>query len=134
MITRVTRIVLISAAAGCLGLLSYAADLSSGQNFLWAVGFGLWVVSPFVFLLHATRRFEGNRTRDVVLLLVSLATALFAAFVYYDAFFVSMDAQSALVFIFVPLWQWVGAAASVAAMDGWAWWRRRRPGGASGTG
>ena len=116
MITRVTRIVLISAAAGCLGLLSYAADLSSGQNFLWAVGFGLWVVSPFVFLLHATRRFAGNRTRDIGLLLVSLATALFAAIVYYDAYFVSLDAQGALVFIFVPLWQWVGAALLVGAI------------------
>ena len=133
MITRVTRIVLVSAAACCLGLMSYAADLTSGRNFLWAVGFGLWVVSPFVFLLHATRRFQGNRTRDVALLLVSLATALFAAFVYYDAFFVSMDAQSALVFIFVPLWQWVGAGLGVAALDGWAWWRRRRLGRASGS-
>ena len=130
MITRLTRSVLISAAAGCLGLMSYAADLSRGQNFLWAVGFGLWVVSPFVFLLHATRRFDGNRARDIGLLLVSLAMALFAAFVYYDAFFVSLDAQGALVFIFVPLWQWVGAALSVAALDGWAWWRRRRPRGA----
>ena len=125
MITRVTRIVLVSAAACCLGLMSYAADLSSGGNFLWAVGFGLGVVSPFVFLLHATRKFQRNRTRDVLLLLVSLATALFAAVVYYDAFFVSMDAQSALVFIFVPLWQWVGAASSVAALYGWARWQRR---------
>jgi hypothetical protein len=119
-VTRITRILLIAAAAACLGLLTYAADLSSTSRFFTALAFGLWVVSPFVFLLHASRRRRDNRVWQYGLLIVSMLTAAFAAVVYYDAYFVSLDAQNALVFLFVPLWQWLGAGLAVAGLAFWS--------------
>lgn len=129
-VTRITRIVLIAAAAACLGLLTWAADLGSTSRFLTALAFGLWVVSPFIFLLHASLRRRDNRIWQYGLLVTSLLTAGFACIVYYAAYFISPDAQSALVFAFVPLWQWLGQGLVVAVL---AFFSRRsgRPGPAT---
>ena len=129
-VTRITRIVLIAAAAACLGLLTWAADLGSTSRFFTALAFGLWVVSPFIFLLHASLRRRDNRIWQYGLLVTSLLTAGFACTVYYAAYFISPDAQSALVFVFVPLWQWLGQGFVVAAL---AFFSRRsgRPGPAA---
>jgi len=98
------------ASAGSLGLMAYA-----GQSFESLLsGFTLWVVAPYAVLAAAG---AIARTWPVVIvsLLVSLICIGYAILVYLDAFFVHTHSTSALVFIFVPLYQLIVAAAVLLA-------------------
>jgi len=52
----------------------------------------------------------------------TIAVAGFALYIYTVAFFVKPDPQSGLVFLFIPLWQWIGALVGL----GVAWLIERR--------
>jgi len=58
--------------------------------------------------------------------LVAFATTIavsgFALYIYTVAFFVKPDAQSGLVFLFIPLWQWIAALVGL----GVSWLLERR--------
>ncbi len=70
-----------------------------------AAGFMFWTLSPYIglmLLLKAARQ-------QTAVIKISILAALIAGFglwVYIDAMFIHLDAQSALVFAIVPLWQW----------------------------
>lgn len=98
----------VAAATATLGLMAWAASWSwSGLAFM--VSLMAWSVSPYVPLGFASRKPRASRGSAVALLVTAVVVAAFGAAVYVDAFFIHLDAQGALVFLFVPVLQWVGA-------------------------
>ena len=101
-----------AAAIATLALMAWAASWSwSGLAFMLSLM--AWCVSPYVPLGFASRKPRASRRSAVALLVTVVAVAAFAAMVYVDAFFIHLDAQGALVFLFVPVVQWVGALAGI---------------------
>jgi hypothetical protein len=49
----------------------------------------------------------------VTLLVTTVLVAGAAAAAYVDAFFIHLDAQGALILVFMPVWQWVGAVIGI---------------------
>lgn len=82
--------------------------------------FGAWAASPYVGL--ATIGYIVRRRRDAsaAVLIGMLAAAGLGMFAIYAAFF-SDDAQSGLVFIGLPVLQWVvvGLTGATGALAGW---------------
>jgi hypothetical protein len=108
------RIVALASAVATLGLVAWAADWSwSGLAFL--LGLMAWSISPYVVLAVATRKPRASRAGTITLVATTILVAAFAAFVYVDVFFVHLDAQGALVLLFVPAVQWGGATIGLIA-------------------
>ena len=100
----ITYTVVAIGAVGTLGVMAYA-----GQSFESLVsGFTLWALAPFATFAAACA-LARRRGVIVVALIAGVVATLFAAFTYIDAFFIHIHSTSALVFIFVPLYQLVAA-------------------------
>ena len=69
-----------------------------------------WIVSPYLPLVLLGRR-HVNLARSATLYILTVLVAGFASQVYFDGFYTHLDAQSALLFIFVPLYQWLAILA-----------------------
>lgn len=67
--------------------------------------FFLWAIGPQFVLLLCVKRFSG--WWQCVALAVQVVFAALSSYGYYDTMYVHTDAQGALVFIFLPLWQYV---------------------------
>ena len=106
------RIVAGASAAATLALMLWAMTFSwSGLAFV--LGLMAWCVSPYVPLGFASRKPRASRKSAVALLVTAVVVAAFAAIVYVDAFFIHLDAQGALILVFMPVWQWVGAVIGI---------------------
>jgi len=100
----ITYAVLMIGALGTLAVMAYA-----GQSLESLVsGFTLWALAPFATFAAACALARSRVLTIGALVAVILAT-LFAAFIYIDAFFIHIHSTSALVFIFIPLYQLVVA-------------------------
>ncbi|HSB95874.1 MAG TPA: hypothetical protein VLC91_05475 [Spongiibacteraceae bacterium] len=73
---------------------------------LSACGFIVWAVSPYVYLAVKAKFVSANAATFAVLLL-SLIAGSFGVWFIVDAMFIHPDAQGGLIYIFVPLTQWV---------------------------
>ena len=101
-----------AAAIATLALMAWAASWSwSGLAFM--VSLMAWCVSPYVPLGFASRKPRASRKSAVALLVTAVVVAAFAAIVYVDAFFIHLDAQGALILLFMPVWQWVGTVIGI---------------------
>ena len=101
----ITYTVIAIGAVGTLGVMAYAGQ--SLQSLL--SGFTLWALAPFATFAAACA-LARSRSVIVVALIAAVVATLFAAIIYIDAFFIHIHSTSALVFIFVPLYQLVAAA------------------------
>ena len=72
-------------------------------------GFTLWALIPYA-VLFASCSLARTRGRTLTTLVVSVLATAFAAFAYGDAMFSHSSSTSALIFIFVPLYQLIAAA------------------------
>jgi hypothetical protein len=75
--------------------------------------------------LYCATLFSTGRILALYLLLAGIITVGAGTSFYLFAFFVRVDAQSALVFVFVPLYQLLAAVASFCAAY-ICWLRSRR--------
>jgi hypothetical protein len=83
----------------------------------WAVilPFAALAVSPYLIVARLARAFRHDVTKSRVLLAVALLVTVPAVWIYVQGFFVEPDAQSALLFVFVPIYQlFAGAVAGIA--------------------
>lgn len=94
---------LIFAAALATAIIG-AKSLSSPLTFR-ALGFISWAVSPYAYLALATTLVSG-RASIVTVFALSLMAGSFGVWLLIDTLFMHPDAQSGLIFIFAPLWQW----------------------------
>ncbi len=76
----------------------------------WAVSvpFATWVAVPYAVVLAAGMRLRSAAPSLWVLLVVAALLSLSAAFLLYQVFVVHLDAQSGIVFVFLPGWQLLG--------------------------
>lgn len=73
---------------------------------LASVLFGLWVASPYValgFLCATPRRYAAPCW---VALVGAIPPVIYGGWAYVHILYLHLDAQSALAYIFVPLYQW----------------------------
>jgi len=73
---------------------------------LGAIGFLVWAISPYLFAVFMTQR----STQHVAILIVtgvSFILAIGGVFLLIDAMYIHQDAQSALVFVVIPMYQWI---------------------------
>ena len=89
---------------------------SSAWLFLFGTAF--WVLSPYGVFALVVHHFGDTATRSYTLLGLSIVFALFGAGAFIDGFFIEQDAQSGLVFLIIPFYQWVGCAI-VAGIFAW---------------
>ena len=106
------RIVAGASAAATLALMLWAMTFSwSGLAFV--LGLMAWCVSPYALLAFAAGAMRVSRRGAIALLVTTVLVAGAAAVAYVDAFFIHLDAQGALILVFMPVWQWVGAIVGV---------------------
>lgn len=74
--------------------------------------FGLFAVAPYAALAMVARRLTG-RAEGWAALITALLIALPAGAIYVLGFFVQPDAQSGLLFLFVPIYQGLAGLAAV---------------------
>jgi len=100
-----------------VGTLATIAALAYAGRSLSALlsGFTIWALCPYP-VLFASSRFAATRGRALTVCIVSLLASAFAVFVYWNALFVHTSSTSALVFVFVPLYQLIAAVILVAAL------------------
>jgi hypothetical protein len=106
------RIVAGASAAATLALMLWAMTFSwSGLAFV--LGLMAWCVSPYALLAFAAGAMRVSRRGAIALLVTTILVAGAAAAAYVDAFFIHLDAQGALILVFMPVWQWVGAVIGI---------------------
>jgi len=92
-------------AIALIALMIHSGDPTSSSWWLAAIPFALWIVGPAVAPYLVARRQRNRRVAIAMLGFLSIST-LASAFAYHDAMFVSASSTAALVFLFVPLYQW----------------------------
>ena len=106
------RIVAGASAAATLALMLWAMTFSwSGLAFV--LGLMAWCVSPYALLAFAAGAMRASRRGAIALLVTTVLVAGAAAAAYVDAFFIHLDAQGALILLFMPVWQWAGTVIGI---------------------
>ena len=107
------------AALLTLGLLIYLGRGSrSLARCIGIVMFGAWGIAPYSGIATASLKMRRTSLEACMVLVGGLAIITFAGFVYHNGFFVHPDAQSGILFVFVPVYQWVGVAVALAIAYG----------------
>jgi len=91
------------------------------EGFQWSgllqlFGFLIWADVPYVAVFWLAAVLVHGRSTAMLVLVAAFAVVMFGALVYFDAFFVHLDPQSALVFLFVPLYQLLAVIALFGAL------------------
>ena len=73
---------------------------------LGAIGLLIWAISPYLFAVFMTKQ-STQYTATLVVTGVSSILAIGGVFLLIDAMYIHQDAQSALVFIVIPMYQWI---------------------------
>lgn len=114
-----TKLTLAIAAAGgvfTLSLMLYAsqpwsADGGGGSTALLLIPFALAALSPYVLVAWiATRASARDGFQSWVLLILAILITVPAAWIYVLGFIVEPDAQSGLLFVFIPVYQYLAGA------------------------
>lgn len=90
---------------GLLTLIIHTGDPSSSSWWLAAIPFAIWIVGPAIVPYLLARRRHSSNISIAMLAFLVISTAL-SGNAYYQALFVSESSTAALVFLFVPLYQW----------------------------
>ncbi len=106
------RAIAAASALATLALMAWAMTFSwSGLAFV--AGLMAWCLSPYAVLAFAAGAMRASRRGLVALLVTTVLVAGAAAAAYIDAFFIHLDAQGALILLFMPVWQWVGTVIGI---------------------
>lgn len=116
-ISRLTYVIAAAAGLFTAGLMLYASDPRGTSMGQWAMilPFAVLALSPYLVLMRLARAFAPDPVKSRVLLAVALLVAGPAMWFYVQGFLVEPDAQSALLFVFLPIYQFIlGAVAGMA--------------------
>ena len=84
---------------------NYAYQNISG--YLGLAAFLTWACSPYFFLIAVSKNESTSNITSVFRLIAALIICSLSIFMLFDTAFINIDAQGALVFIFLPIYQWV---------------------------
>jgi hypothetical protein len=115
-LTKKGLIILSAAPVGTAMLMVYSAR-PWGDNYAYKsffdyfvlLGFVVWAVSPYVFLAFLINHYRENRLPLVTALSGAGLIMVCGIVLYIDAVFINHDAQGALVFLFLPVYQLIAA-------------------------
>ncbi len=102
---------LLLSAAGALGtwtFMVYAGQPDDWSWLLFFLPFAAWAAIPFAVIAFASRRARTIPAALRVLFVATLILTFGSMYLLYTAFVTSPDAQSGIVFVFLPIWQMVG--------------------------
>lgn len=92
-------------AIALVALMIHSGNPTSSSWWLAAIPFALWIVGPAVAPYLLARRQRDRRVAIAMLGFLAISTVA-SAIAYYDAMVVPESSTAALVFLFVPLYQW----------------------------
>ncbi len=73
---------------------------------LGAIGLLVWAISPYLFAVFMIKRIT-HHAAILIATGVSFILAIGGVFLLIDAMYIHLDAQSALVFVVIPMYQWI---------------------------
>jgi len=104
-----TNLVLVLSVLFTVLIILYAGDPSSADWWRdWTRFFG-WACLPYGILLFFNNIYRGIYKKDLTLLITTIIVSGFGAFMLIDAFFIHIDAQGGLIFLFLPVYQAIAA-------------------------
>ncbi|MFE4106228.1 hypothetical protein [Almyronema epifaneia] len=109
-------------AAGMFVTLGFMLQASEpGQWGTWAflLPFLAWAIAPYLAVIAAIRRFRASFNSLLTLLVAASLLTLSSTALLYDAFVSRPDAQSGLVFLVLPVYQWIGLSLFLIVARRW---------------
>ncbi len=88
---------LVTIAVGILNMDTFA---------LGAIGFLIWAISPYLFAVFMTKRIIQHAA-ILIVTGVSFILAIGGIFLLIDAMYIHLNAQSTLVLVVIPMYQWI---------------------------
>jgi hypothetical protein len=128
-ITLYSLVVCAASSVATVALIIYEGSPHEPGWFLSGVAFAVWGISPYLGLAALVLLTKVKTSAAGVTAVAITVSVVFAAWTMIDAFFVNVHSTSALVLIFVPLWQWAGVTTIVTVLGLTATvnWIRGRP-------
>ena len=80
---------------------------SKFSDYLQLFGMMLWAVSPYLAMFIVLRVITKKEILIKTFSVCTFAISLFAAFILFDTMFIHIDAQGGLIFLFLPIYQWL---------------------------
>jgi hypothetical protein len=119
-VTRLTRMVLFVVSGLTIVFMLYAGQPWKQESSSWPLmfGFAVWALSPYGGLALLSRHASGQRLPSWLVLVASLLSGSWAVVVQYQAFVAKPDPQSGLVYVFLPLYQWL-VVGLLFVLSGW---------------
>ncbi len=71
-----------------------------------ALGIIGWTVTPYIYLILMLK-LVTKKTPIIAVSVLAISLGVFGLWAFIKAMFFDNDAQSSLVFIVIPLWQWL---------------------------
>jgi hypothetical protein len=112
-----TRLIAISAALVTLSLMTYMAQpwgdnypYQSLSGYAWLLGYAVWATLPYLMLLFMAQKAFPSKVIKFINIVGTLVVTFGGVALYLDAAFLHRDPQGGLVFIAVPLYQWIALA------------------------
>ena len=124
---RHVRVVAASAALVTLGILTVAGGpgaIEGPGRFLFWGAISAWSILPYVLLFRSVPLRPPHAVAEWLLVALTWGIAILGIWALASAFFFHLDPQSALVALFLPLWQLIGVAVGLVA-TGWLAGRSR---------
>lgn len=90
---------------GLVILMLYAGEPDKLWWWGMAIPFGAWIIGPAI-TPYLTARRRADRVSLIAMLSFFLPSSVAAGVMYFEAFFRSQSSTAALVFVFIPLYQW----------------------------
>ncbi|MFQ5546786.1 MAG: hypothetical protein ACE5FV_00730 [Woeseia sp.] len=108
MIKRTAYVVLVVGAITTLVFTIYAARPAGLSQWLFFIAVAGWGLLPYALVGLTIRWLPASKGSGIVLCMAAVLLSAFGAFGLYQSFVVHLDPQSAIVLIFLPLWQLLG--------------------------
>ena len=102
---RIRKINFIVIAFAAIASFVIGIQTMSSPVTLQSVGILIWLVSPYICLAVMAKVVSG-KSSNIVVLILSLLSAVFGIWALIDAMFIQNDAQGSLAFVVVPAYQW----------------------------
>ncbi len=124
-----TYAVAVAGGLFTLALMLYASEPWDADLGRWALvlPFAVLAVSPYLVLARLARALAHDAAKSRVLMGVAVLVTAPAVWIYSQGFLIEPDPQSGLLFVFLPIYQFIAGA--VAGMAAWLFVmasRRRR--------
>lgn len=75
---------------------------------------GIWLIAPYAALSAIILKRSNSLRQKVVLLFGSLGLTVFGITILFEGFFVHRDPRSWILYVMVPIYQWVAAGGAAA--------------------